>query len=106
MEIRFSKILHVSSELTPEKQEEVRKKLEEYGRGAQQALLGESKREIAEEFLGSIAPERRKKLEAEIRRLYKVEDEKRFRVHLVLLLIDAFAGGYCLAADATNQEKK
>ena len=52
MEIRFSKILHVSSELTPEKQEKVRKKLESTDAALNKVYWAKVKGRLLESFSG------------------------------------------------------
>src|ERR1022692_2775289 len=104
MEMKFEKTMWVSSDLSPKQQAEVRKKLETFTRGAEQQIIGTERKKIIDEFIGMIEPARRAVLEDEIARLHQVEDKDRFRTQLLMMMIDAFGGGYCFAKGINREE--
>jgi hypothetical protein len=61
MEFKFEKFLHVDPKLSAEEQAEVKAKLLKVMTGAKQQLIGEGRRELAEQFFNVLEPERRKK---------------------------------------------
>ena len=67
--------------------------------GSEQNFLGETRRELAEEFLNFIEAGRRKKLEEEISSLHIIKDEGRFRIQLLLMLFEAFFSGATYGRD-------
>lgn len=104
MEFRFEeKGFWVDPSLSEEQREEVTKGMRRVLEGAKQNFVGEKRREMAEGFLEAINPERRQKLEADIAALHTTKDEARFRIQVVLLLVDAFVGG--MAFERIRQEE-
>jgi len=105
MEFKFEEFLHVSSELSPEEQEEVKKLLQATMKGAKQNIIGEKRREIAEGFVKLLDPERKKRLEEEIAVLHTVKDDARFRTQILTLLFEAFLGGFMFGQETGPSDK-
>lgn len=94
MDIKIEQqFLWVDPKLPADQQSQVKEKLVQASQGASQNLIGDKRREIANSFLEILDPERRKRLEEQISTLHGIKDDARFRVQLILLLIDAFHGG-------------
>jgi len=73
-------------------------------RGAEQQLLGDKRREFAEEFFNLIHPDRRQTLAGEISALHSTKDESRFRAQIALLLCEAFYSGILFERGPEKEE--
>lgn len=104
MDFKFERFLHVDSSLSAEQQEKVRQMLLKVTRGAEQQLLGDTRREFAEEFFNLIHPDRRQTLAEEISALHSTKDESRFRTQIALLLCEAFYSGILFERGPEKEE--
>ncbi|HWY42640.1 MAG TPA: hypothetical protein VNX66_04040 [Candidatus Sulfotelmatobacter sp.] len=93
MEFKFEEFTFIDPKLSAEEQAEVKAGMLKVMTGAKQQLIGDKRREMAENFVNMLEPERKKKLEEEISALHTTKDEARFRVQVLLLLSEAFVGG-------------
>lgn len=93
MKFKIEKFLHVSNDLSPEKQAEVARLLEEKMVGGIQNLTGTLRDQISSDFLAIFHPERVKQLEEDMKRLHSIKGYKKFRAELVLMMMDVFIGG-------------
>lgn len=106
MKMKVETFMHVDPKHSPEKQAEVRKVMEEYMKGAMQNEKGKMRSDIVEGFLKLFPSEQVKDLEEQIRQLHILENPKKFRAELIILLIRMYFGGLMSDAGAKDEMRK
>jgi hypothetical protein len=108
-DIKLKTYTVIDPKLSDEDKEEIKAGLDKYMVGAGQAAIGKGRAQLVGKFLellSSMNPERVQKLEQEIKELHGMEKFERFRVQVLLLLVDVFQGGMYFALDKRALENR
>jgi hypothetical protein len=105
MKTKSEKFVWIDPELPPEKQADIRKRLEQMADGHLQNEKGKMRQGIVDAFLELFTPEQVANLEEEIRQLHILKNPAKFRAELIILLVRMHVGGM-LSDDSHKEEWK
>jgi hypothetical protein len=103
MKTKVEKVSWVDPNLSPEKQAEIKKRMEQMMTGHLQNEKGKMRQGIVDAFLELFPPEQVASLEQEIKQLHILRNPAKFRAELIILLVRMHIGG--MVSDDSSKEE-